>query len=124
MNRTSSSSGVLLEEIKSKGVAALSHYKVVILDEIHERSVESDMVLCCVKILLFRNKNTRLVLMSATADFKRYENYFAELGETVEKVAVSNLASKIQQHLFQCSVKYLDQVLYILFHSRLFLSFC
>ncbi|EFJ14408.1 hypothetical protein SELMODRAFT_423539 [Selaginella moellendorffii] len=88
MNRTSSSSGVLLEEIKSKGVAALSHYKVVILDEIHES----------------------LVLMSATADFKRYENYFAELGETVEKVAVSNLASKIQQHLFQCSVKYLDQV--------------
>ncbi|EFJ25999.1 hypothetical protein SELMODRAFT_173103 [Selaginella moellendorffii] len=125
MNRTSSRSkivfqtaGVLLEEIKSKGVAALSHYKVVILDEIHERSVESDMVLCCVKILLFWNKNTRLVLMSATADFKRYENYFAELGETVEKVAVSNLASKIQQHLFQCSVKYLDQVLYIIFHSQ------
>ncbi|EFJ26218.1 hypothetical protein SELMODRAFT_98008 [Selaginella moellendorffii] len=108
MNRTSSSSkivfqtaGVLLEEIKSKGVAALSHYKVVILDEIHEGSVESEMVLCCVKILLFRNKNSRLVLMS-------------ELGET----AVSNLASKIQQHLFQCSVKYLDQVLYILFHSQ------
>ncbi|XP_024533691.1 zinc finger CCCH domain-containing protein 4 [Selaginella moellendorffii] len=90
MNRTSSSSkivfqtaGVLLEEIKSKGVAALSHYKVVILDEIHEG----------------------LVLMS-------------ELGET----AVSNLASKIQQHLFQCSVKYLDQVVQQLGNKKEHLS--
>ncbi|EFJ36062.1 hypothetical protein SELMODRAFT_404491 [Selaginella moellendorffii] len=43
--------------------------------------------------LMFRNKNIRLVLMSATADLKRYESYFSDLGEKVEKVAVSNLSS-------------------------------
>jgi hypothetical protein len=36
-------------------MAALARYKVVILDEVHERSVESDMVLTFVKQLMLRN---------------------------------------------------------------------
>ena len=40
-------------------MAALARYKVVILDEVHERSVESDMVLTCVKQLMLRNPKIR-----------------------------------------------------------------
>eukprot|EP01018_Ginkgo_biloba_P006193 Gb_19796 [translate_table: standard] len=53
--------GVLLEELRGEGLAALLRYKVVVLDEIHERSVESDLVLTCVKqfICALRRNNAR-----------------------------------------------------------------
>ena len=38
----------MLEQIRQHGIAALQ-YKVIILDEIHERSVESDLVLAIIK---------------------------------------------------------------------------
>lgn len=34
-------------------------YKVIVLDEVHERSVESDLVLVCVKQFLMKNNNLR-----------------------------------------------------------------
>lgn len=104
--------GILLEELRVNGMAALARYKVVILDEVHERSVESDMVLTCVKQLMLRNPKIRLVLMSATADFKRYEEYFSELGreERVERIYIPNLAATVQSHLLQTKVKYLENV--------------
>jgi len=51
--------GILLEELRTNGVAALARYKVVVLDEVHERSVESDLVLTCAKQLMLRNSNIR-----------------------------------------------------------------
>lgn len=50
--------GVLLEEMKEKGLNALK-YKVIILDEVHERSIESDLVLVCVKQFLLKNNDLR-----------------------------------------------------------------
>lgn len=44
--------------MREKGINALK-YKAIILDEVHERSVESDLVLVCVKQFLFRNKDIR-----------------------------------------------------------------
>jgi hypothetical protein len=39
--------------------------------------------------------------MFATADFKRYEEYFSELGreERVERIYIPNLAATVQSHL-------------------------
>lgn len=51
--------GVLLDEMQEKGLTALN-YKVIILDEVHERSVESDLVLVCVKQFLLKNNDLRL----------------------------------------------------------------
>lgn len=51
--------GVLLDEMRDKGMHALD-YKVIVLDEVHERSVESDLVLVCIKQFLMRNNNLRL----------------------------------------------------------------
>lgn len=51
--------GVLLDEMLDKGIAALK-YKVIILDEVHERSVESDLVLACLKQFMLKNNNLRL----------------------------------------------------------------
>lgn len=53
--------GVLLDEMREKGLKAL-RYKVIVLDEVHERSVESDLVLVCIKQFLLRNKDLRLAI--------------------------------------------------------------
>jgi hypothetical protein len=36
--------GMLLEELRTNGLEALEKYKVVVIDEVHERSAESDLV--------------------------------------------------------------------------------
>ncbi|KAD3068668.1 hypothetical protein R6Q59_017306 [Mikania micrantha] len=104
--------GVLLEEMREKGADALK-YKVIILDEVHERSVESDLVLVCVKQFLMKNSGLRVVLMSATADIARYKEYFRDLGRD-ERVEVLGIPSSDQHTLYQKRVSYLDQVVELL----------
>ncbi|XP_058076554.1 DExH-box ATP-dependent RNA helicase DExH8 isoform X2 [Magnolia sinica] len=100
--------GVLLDEMLDKGIAAL-RYKVIILDEVHERSVESDLVLACVKQFMLRDNSLRVVLMSATAEISRYKDYFKDLGRG-ERVEVLAIPSLPQQTIFQRKVLYLEQV--------------
>ncbi|WRX10709.1 Helicase [Theobroma cacao] len=100
--------GVLLDELRDKGFHALK-YKVIILDEVHERSIESDLVLVCVKQFLLKNKNLRVVLMSATADIGRYRDYFKDLGRG-ERVEVLGIPSSNRKDIFQRQVSYLEQV--------------
>ncbi|XP_024967059.1 DExH-box ATP-dependent RNA helicase DExH8 isoform X2 [Cynara cardunculus var. scolymus] len=104
--------GVLLEELREKGMNALK-YKVIILDEVHERSVESDLVLVCVKQFLIKNSGLRVVLMSATADITRYKEYFRDLGRG-ERVEVLGIPSSDQHTLYQRRVSYLEQVVELL----------
>ena len=49
----------------------------LILDEIHDRSVESDVLCLLVRRLLSTHPRLRLVLMSATAHAAMYQDYFA-----------------------------------------------
>ncbi|RYR71683.1 hypothetical protein Ahy_A02g005905 isoform A [Arachis hypogaea] len=99
--------GVLLDELRDKGSAALK-YKAIILDEVHERSVESDLVLVCVKQFLLKSNDLRVVLMSATADISRYRDYFKDLGRG-ERVEVLAIPSSNQKIVFQRHVSYLEQ---------------
>lgn len=47
--------------MRDMGLAAL-RYNVIILDEVHERSVESDLVLACLKQFMMKNNDLRYVL--------------------------------------------------------------
>lgn len=52
--------------------------------------------------------------MSATADLLKYEDYFKELGERgegVEKIAIQNIAEKLQSVILNTKVVYLEQVI-------------
>ncbi|XAR61337.1 RNA helicase [Bertholletia excelsa] len=104
--------GVLLEELREKGLNALK-YKAIILDEVHERSVESDLVLVCVKQLLLKSNDLRLVLMSATADIARYRDYFRDLGRG-ERVEVLAIPSSNRHTIYERRVLYLEQVTQLL----------
>ncbi|XP_022155283.1 DExH-box ATP-dependent RNA helicase DExH8 isoform X2 [Momordica charantia] len=104
--------GVLLEEMRDRGLNALN-YKVIVLDEVHERSVESDLVLVCVKQFLSKNHDLRVVLMSATADIGRYRDYFKDLGRG-ERVEVLAIPSSNQKTFFERKVSYLEEVIELL----------
>lgn len=104
--------GVVLEQICDRGVAAL-RYKVIILDEVHERSVESDLVLASVKQFLMKKSDLRLVLMSATADITRYKEYFRDIGRG-ERVEVIAIPCSPRTSIFQRKVLYLEQIADIL----------
>ena len=70
--------GILLEELRANGVEALKRFKCLIIDECHERSPESDLVLALTKEFMkaYPKAPIRLVLMSATFNHKRYASYF------------------------------------------------
>ena len=56
----------------------LNKYKYIILDEIHERSIHSDILLMICKDLIINKKRAdlKLIIMSATFDPQKYMNYF------------------------------------------------
>lgn len=66
----------------------LLEYKVIIIDEAHERKVQIDLILLFLKNLLQsgRRPDLRVILMSATIDANRYQKYFSGIKSSVIKV--------------------------------------
>ncbi|KAM9793208.1 ATP-dependent RNA helicase DHX29 [Syngnathus typhle] len=66
--------GVLLRKLQhDRHLSNLTH---IIVDEVHERSVQSDFLLTILKDVVSRRADLRLILMSATADCHKFSNYF------------------------------------------------
>ncbi|KAI6222951.1 putative ATP-dependent RNA helicase DHX33 [Aphelenchoides fujianensis] len=67
--------GMLLKEFASN--PRLSQYSCIVLDEVHERSMASDVLLFVLRrIQRERPKKLKLVLMSATIDAEKLREYF------------------------------------------------
>jgi HrpA-like RNA helicase len=54
----------------------LSNYKCVIIDEAHERSVETDLLLLLLKKACKQRRDLKVVIMSATIDLDKFRNYY------------------------------------------------
>lgn len=69
-------SGILLRRlISDPELVGISH---ILLDEVHERSVEIDFLLLILRQLVQRRSDLRIVLMSATIDTTLFVNYFTK----------------------------------------------
>ncbi|GIW94235.1 MAG: ATP-dependent helicase [Pirellulaceae bacterium] len=66
--------GILLAEIQSDRF--LEKYDTLIIDEVHERSLNIDFLLGYLRRLLKRRRDLRLLLTSATLDAARYSEFF------------------------------------------------
>ena len=56
----------------------MNEWTHVILDEVHEREEDMDLVmLICKKLLLTNSRGTKLILMSATMDHRTFVDYFS-----------------------------------------------
>lgn len=66
--------GVLLRKLQSnRSLKGISH---VVVDEVHERDINTDLLLALLRSSLEENPDLRVVLMSATGDKERLAQYF------------------------------------------------
>ncbi|XP_075683949.1 ATP-dependent RNA helicase DHX30 isoform X2 [Rhinoderma darwinii] len=66
--------GVLLKKLQTN--PALEGVSHVVVDEVHERDVNTDFLLILLKQVLHLNPDVKVVLMSATGDNERISSYF------------------------------------------------
>ncbi|KAI9205267.1 uncharacterized protein BJ171DRAFT_441477 [Polychytrium aggregatum] len=70
--------GVLLRRLESN--PTLDGVTHIVVDEVHERSMDSDFLLILLRRLLNIRPDMRLILMSATADSAKFQRYFESNG--------------------------------------------
>lgn len=68
--------GVLLRECMSD--PSLSKYKVVVLDEAHERSIQTDILMGLLRQLQDKRPDLRIVIMSATLHAETFFDFFRD----------------------------------------------
>ena len=69
--------GVLLQRLRSDtNIQGVTH---LIVDEVHERHLDADLLLALLRPLLIKRPSLRVILMSATMDTSRFSRYFADL---------------------------------------------
>ena len=54
----------------------LSEYDCAIIDEVHERSIDTDFLILLMKEIIKKRPEFRLILMSATVDISHFKNYY------------------------------------------------
>ncbi|KAI0534078.1 ATP dependent RNA helicase [Xylaria digitata] len=72
----------------------------LVLDEVHERTIDSDFLLIVLKKLLEKRKDLKVILMSATVDAERFSNYLG-------RAPVLNVPGRT----FPVQIKYLEDAL-------------
>lgn len=101
--------GVLLRRLQTSGssrddiVASLADISHVVVDEVHERSLDTDFLLILLKDVLACRSDFKVILMSATLDAGVFERYFSSTS-TVGLIAIEGRAFPVEDY-------YLDDVL-------------
>ncbi|KAK4458217.1 putative ATP-dependent RNA helicase ucp12 [Cladorrhinum samala] len=104
--------GVLLRRLQTSGgrpedvVASLADVSHIVIDEVHERSLDTDFLLSIVRDVLYKRQDLKLILMSATLDAASFRDYFKadRKDMTVGLVEIAGRTYPVQDY-------YLDDVI-------------
>lgn len=69
--------GILLKEIYYDFL--LTKYNVIILDEVHERSINIDLCIMYLSVIVRKRSDLKIILMSATIEYTRYLTIFNDV---------------------------------------------
>ncbi|KAF2873611.1 DEAD/DEAH box helicase-like protein [Massariosphaeria phaeospora] len=103
--------GVLLRRLQTSGgssddvVAALADVSHVVVDEVHERSLDTDFLLVLLRDILRRRKDLKVILMSATLDADVFEAYFNDVGP-VGRVEIEGRTYPVQDFYMDDIVRF------------------
>lgn len=104
--------GVLLRRLQTSGgriddvVASLADVSHVVIDEVHERSLDTDFLLSILRDVLLKRKDLKLILMSATLDSATFADYFKADGLSVGLVEIAGRTYPVEDF-------YLDDIIRI-----------
>ncbi|WPG99513.1 Hypothetical protein R9X50_00232800 [Acrodontium crateriforme] len=101
--------GILLRRLQTSGgsaddvVKSLADVSHVVIDEVHERSLDTDFLLVLLRDVLKKRKDLKLILMSATLDAAVFEQYF-QGSSTIGKIEIEGRTHPVEDI-------YLDDIL-------------
>ncbi|KAK9888068.1 hypothetical protein WA026_000343 [Henosepilachna vigintioctopunctata] len=84
----------------------LNNISHLILDEIHERDINSDLMLSLVKILINKRKDLKVILMSATLNEKRFKEFF----DYCPQIVIEGLTHHVEEYFLEDVVDRLNYV--------------
>jgi pre-mRNA-splicing factor ATP-dependent RNA helicase DHX15/PRP43 len=73
----------------------LDRYSTIILDEAHERTIATDILMALIKNLVKRRKDLKIIIMSATLDALKFQKYFT-IGEPPPVFEVSGRTHPVE----------------------------
>lgn len=100
--------GVLLRRLQASSndidglSTTLSDVSHIVIDEVHERSLDTDFLLILLRSILAKRKDLKVILMSATLDAKIFEGYFCNTS-SVGKIEIPGRTFPIDDY-------YLDDI--------------
>jgi HrpA-like RNA helicase len=63
--------GVILQEILDDGL--LSRYRVIVIDDVHERTLEMDLTLALIRKIIKKRKDLKVLICSATLNAQQMQ---------------------------------------------------
>merc|ERR1719220_859969 len=96
--------GILVREMM--GDPLLSNYSVIILDEVHERTAQIDIIMGLLKKILKRRRDLKLIISSATVDAEYIRDFFNR-GKDNSKTGSATILS-VEGRNYNVDIFYLD----------------
>jgi len=107
--------GVLLRRLQSSDgssqdlLSALADVSHVVVDEVHERSLDTDFLLVLLRDVLKRRNSLKVILMSATLDAAAFENYFGG-PSVVGKVQIPGRTFPVEDYYLDDIIRLTDLI--------------